>query len=50
MESFSLSAFIAFRSYLPALEEIEKNKGVLCDPAAVEVCLGLFWEKGFKSE
>jgi len=31
-----------------ALEEIEKNKGILYDEKVVEVCLKLFREKGFK--
>jgi putative two-component system response regulator len=31
-----------------ALSEISKNKGVLFDPDAVEACLRLFREKGFK--
>jgi HD-GYP domain-containing protein (c-di-GMP phosphodiesterase class II) len=31
----------------PALEEIERNKGILYDPEVVEVCLRLFREKGF---
>ncbi len=33
-----------------ALEEIEKNKGILYDPEVVEVCLKLFKEKGFRFE
>jgi HD-GYP domain-containing protein (c-di-GMP phosphodiesterase class II) len=33
-----------------ALEEIEKNAGVLYDPEAVEVCLKLFREKGYSFE
>ncbi len=33
-----------------ALEEIEKNKGILYDPEVVEVCLRLFREKGFMFE
>jgi len=31
-----------------ALGEIEKNKGVLYDPAVVEACLRLFGEKGYE--
>jgi HD-GYP domain-containing protein (c-di-GMP phosphodiesterase class II) len=31
-----------------ALEEIEKNKGVLYDDAVVNACLKLFREKGYK--
>ena len=33
-----------------ALEEIEKNKGIIYDAAVVDVCLKLFREKGFKLE
>ena len=33
-----------------ALAEIKKNKGILYDSAAVEACLRLFNEKGFKLE
>ena len=33
-----------------ALEEIEKNRGVLYDEKVVDVCLKLFREKGFKFE
>jgi hypothetical protein len=33
-----------------ALAEIEKNKGTLYDPAAVEICLRLFREKGYQIE
>jgi len=44
------------RSYRPALgidkalEEISRNKGTLYDPKAVDACLRLFEEKGFKFE
>jgi HD-GYP domain-containing protein (c-di-GMP phosphodiesterase class II) len=31
-----------------ALEEIEKNKGILYDNAVVDACLRLFREKGYK--
>jgi HD-GYP domain-containing protein (c-di-GMP phosphodiesterase class II) len=31
-----------------ALEEIEKNKGILYDDAVAEACLRLFREKGYK--
>jgi PAS domain S-box-containing protein/putative nucleotidyltransferase with HDIG domain len=31
-----------------ALEEIEKNKGVLYDPAVADACLRLFLEKGYQ--
>jgi len=33
-----------------ALEEISKNRGILCDPEVAYVCLKLFKEKGFKFE
>ena len=33
-----------------ALEEITQNRGILYDPKAVDVCLKLFKEKGFKFE
>jgi hypothetical protein len=33
-----------------ALEEIEKNKGILYNAAAVEACLRLFREKDFRFE
>jgi HD-GYP domain-containing protein (c-di-GMP phosphodiesterase class II) len=31
-----------------ALEEIEKNKGILYDNAVVDACLRLFREKGYQ--
>jgi HD-GYP domain-containing protein (c-di-GMP phosphodiesterase class II) len=31
-----------------ALEEIEKNKGILYDDAVVDACLKLFREKGYQ--
>jgi hypothetical protein len=31
-----------------ALEEIEKNKGILYDTAVADACLRLFREKGYK--
>ena len=31
-----------------ALEEIEKNKGILYDDVVADVCLTLFREKGFQ--
>jgi len=31
-----------------ALEEIEKNKGILYDAVVVDACLRLFWEKGYQ--
>jgi PAS domain S-box-containing protein len=49
-------AIATHRPYRPALgidaaiEEIEKNKGILYDAEVVEVCLKLFREGGFKLE
>ena len=31
-----------------ALEEIEKNKGILYDDVVADACLRLFWEKGYQ--
>ncbi len=51
-----VEAMASHRPYRPALgidaalEEIEKNKGILYDPEVVEVCLKLFKEKGFGFE
>jgi putative two-component system response regulator len=51
-----VEAMASFRPYRPApgidaaLEEIEKNAGVLYERAAGEVCLRLFREKGFMFE
>jgi HD-GYP domain-containing protein (c-di-GMP phosphodiesterase class II) len=51
-----VEAMASYRPYRPApgieaaLEEIEKNAGVLYDPEVVEVCLHLFREKGYKLE
>jgi putative two-component system response regulator len=51
-----VEAMASFRPYRQApgidaaLEEIEKNAGVLYERAAVEVCLRLFREKGFRFE
>jgi len=48
-----VEAIASQRPYRPALgidaalEEIEKNKGVLYAPAIVDICLSLFKEKGF---
>ena len=48
-----VEAMASHRPYRPALgidaalEEIEKNKGVLYDPMVVDTCLRLFREKGF---
>ncbi len=49
-----VEAIASHRPYRPAhglekaLEEILKNKGVLYEPAVVDICLRLFKEKGFK--
>jgi putative nucleotidyltransferase with HDIG domain len=49
-----VEAMASHRPYRPslgieaALEEIEKNKGVLYDHAVVDACLRLFWEKGYQ--
>jgi len=51
-----VEAMSSHRPYRPALgidkalEEITQNKGILYDPEAVDVCLKLFKEKGFKFE
>lgn len=51
-----MEAMASYRPYRPALgidaalAEIEKNKGVLYDPAVVEQCLRLFREKRFRFE
>jgi len=51
-----IDAIASHRPYRPglgidvALEEIEKNAGVLYDRETVKVCLKLFKEKGFKFE
>jgi PAS domain S-box-containing protein len=51
-----VEAMASHRPYRPALgidtalAEIEKNKGVLYDEKAVEVCVKLFQEKGFRFE
>ncbi len=51
-----IEAMSSHRPYRPALgidaalEEISKNKGILYDPKAVDTCLVLFREKGFKFE
>ena len=48
-----VEAMASHRPYRPslgiaaALEEIEKNKGILYDPDTVSACLTLFREKGF---
>ena len=38
------------KGVVPALQEIETNKGTLYDPAAVEACARLFNERGFSFE
>ena len=51
-----VEAISSYRPYRPALgidvalEEIEKNAGILYDREAVEACLRLFREKGFTFE
>lgn len=51
-----VEAMTSHRPYRPglgiaaALEQIEKNKGILYDSQVVEVCLRLFREKGFSFE
>ena len=51
-----VEAISSHRPYRPglgidvALEEIEKNKGILYDEKVVEACLRLFGEKGFEFE
>jgi len=51
-----VEAIASHRPYRPslgieaALEEIIRNKGILYDPDVVDVCVKLFWEKGFKFE
>jgi diguanylate cyclase (GGDEF)-like protein len=47
----SMASFRPYRAALGidlALEEIEKNRGVLYDPSAVDACLRLFKEKGYR--
>jgi HD-GYP domain-containing protein (c-di-GMP phosphodiesterase class II) len=49
-----VEAMSSHRPYRPtlgidaALEEIEKNKGILYDDAVADACLRLFREKGHK--
>jgi len=51
-----VEAILSHRPYRPAkgidvaLDEIEKNKGILYDTNVVEACMKLFREKGFKFE
>ena len=49
-----VEAMASHRPYRPtlgieaALEEIEKNKGILYDDTVAEACLRLFREKGYQ--
>ena len=49
-----VEAIASYRPYRPslgveaALEEIQKNRGFFYDPAAVDACVTLFREKGYK--
>jgi HD-GYP domain-containing protein (c-di-GMP phosphodiesterase class II) len=49
-----MEAMASHRPYRPglgieaALEEIEKNKGILYDDAVADVCLRLFRQKGYQ--
>jgi HD-GYP domain-containing protein (c-di-GMP phosphodiesterase class II) len=49
-----VEAMASHRPYRPtlgieaALEEIEKNKGILYDDAVVDACLRLFRDKGYQ--
>jgi len=49
-----VEAMASHRPYRPALgidvalEEITRNRGKLYDPEAVDVCVQLFTEKGFR--
>ena len=51
-----VEAMSSHRPYRPApgidkaLEEIERNKGILYDPEVVDACVRLFTKKGFKFE
>ncbi len=51
-----VEAMASYRPYRPALgieaalEEIEKNKGILYDPEVADICLKLFREKKFEFE
>jgi HD-GYP domain-containing protein (c-di-GMP phosphodiesterase class II) len=51
-----VEAMASHRPYRPALrvdaalEEISKNRGILYDPEAVDACLRLFTDKGYKFE
>jgi HD-GYP domain-containing protein (c-di-GMP phosphodiesterase class II) len=49
-----VEAMASYRPYRPALgidaalDEIDRNKGILYDPNIAESCLSLFHDKGFK--
>ena len=49
-----VESMASYRPYRPALgidvalNEIEKNRGIIYDDAVVDTCLRLFREKGFK--
>ena len=51
-----MEAMASHRPYRPALgieaalEEIEKNRGILYDPEVADICTSLFTEKGFTLE
>lgn len=51
-----VEAMASHRPYRPGLgldktlEEISRNRGILYDPQAVDICLRLFREKGFSFE
>jgi HD-GYP domain-containing protein (c-di-GMP phosphodiesterase class II) len=51
-----VESMASHRPYRPAigikaaLEEIEKNKGILYDDAVADACLRLFRERGFQLE
>jgi HD-GYP domain-containing protein (c-di-GMP phosphodiesterase class II) len=51
-----VEAMASYRPYRPALgieaalEEIEKNKGILYDPEVVDISIRLFREKGYSFE
>jgi HD-GYP domain-containing protein (c-di-GMP phosphodiesterase class II) len=48
-----VEAIASHRPYRPvlgidaAIEEIQKNRGILYDPMVVDACLKLFHEKGY---
>jgi HD-GYP domain-containing protein (c-di-GMP phosphodiesterase class II) len=51
-----VEAMDSYRPYRPplgidkALGQISRNRGILYDPSAVDACVRLFTEKGFKYE